>query len=233
MNIFSNLIGQLTKSSSGLAAERQNSVFHFMAWLLGAGVLAMILYSFRWWSESNAFMNILTIFSLFILLGGASFVIGVLAGFLFGIPRIEARAPQIVNGESSKRNSSHIDNDNLVQISDWLTKILVGVGLTQIHELGPALESLAKYLGKPMPDDQFNEVVTIALTIYFLVLGFLISYLWTRLYFKVQLGQADKGYQNLYEEFDSVKEDLAQLKSEVHNPNWMRGASDKDREAAM
>lgn len=49
-------------------------------------------------------------------------------GFVFGIPRINTtdavvigRPPRLVR-----------PNSNLEQISDWLTKILVGVSLTQL-----------------------------------------------------------------------------------------------------
>src|SRR5690242_16782606 len=44
---------------------------------------------------------------------GAFFAVGMSAGFIFGIPR----------------GSHKYVNSNLEQISDWLTKILVGVGL--------------------------------------------------------------------------------------------------------
>jgi hypothetical protein len=54
----------------------------------------------------------------------ASAATGYLLGFLFGISR------SLQGGDSSESNSqSFPGNTNLEQISDWLTKILVGVGL--------------------------------------------------------------------------------------------------------
>jgi hypothetical protein len=66
----------------------------------------------------------------------AAEVSGALLGFLFGIPRVLA-ADQSRNHDSRRNQMSDaiIANTNLEQISDWLTKILVGVGLTQFGEL--------------------------------------------------------------------------------------------------
>ena len=77
------------------------------------------------------------------LMGGAALVGGVV-GLLFGIPKSvsdPAVAPippklDTVAGDSdapdTRARSSYAVNTNLEQISDWLTKIMVGVGLTQV-----------------------------------------------------------------------------------------------------
>src|ERR1700730_13401118 len=61
------------------------------------------------------------------LCSSACMALGWAVGFLFGVPRV-----------GSTPASTRI-NTNLEQISDWLTKILVGVGLTQLHKLPTAL----------------------------------------------------------------------------------------------
>jgi hypothetical protein len=76
--------------------------------------------------------------------------VGVLLGFLFGIPRTlqqelppsssppaPAASPQSPERVFTGANWSYQQtvNTNLEQISDWLTKILVGVGFTQLHQL--------------------------------------------------------------------------------------------------
>src|SRR6266498_647278 len=68
-------------------------------------------------------------------IAGAALMIGGFLGFLFGIPRTGTVIESDVHG-----------NTNLEQISDWLTKILVGVGLTQISEIPTFLEKLSASL---------------------------------------------------------------------------------------
>lgn len=68
-------------------------------------------------------------------------------------------------------------NTNLEQISDWLTKILVGVGLTQIGVIPERLEAAARILA---PGDQDTSFI-MALILYSTASGFLLGYLWTRL----------------------------------------------------
>lgn len=78
----------------------------------------------------------------------ACFSVGALIGFLFGIPRVLQQdvipvskpAPSGVTATSPTTESS-IDsyslkvNTNLEQISDWLTKIFVGLGLVQLQRV--------------------------------------------------------------------------------------------------
>lgn len=80
-----------------------------------------------------------------LLMGGACFCMGALAGFLFGIPKI-VESPNRKEPFKS-RGGEVLHNDNLVQISDWLTKIMVGVGLTQITKVPEYLDGLGKSFG--------------------------------------------------------------------------------------
>ena len=85
-------------------------------------------------------------------------------------------------------------NTNLEQISDWLTKILVGVWLTQIGDSREGLSglqlSLAPAFGSDR-EDPASGVFAVALALYFALSGFLYSYLWTRLNLRRALTQAD------------------------------------------
>ena len=81
----------------------------------------------------------LSSFTVGLLLAAASLSVGGLAGFLFGVPRslqTPVLPPVGGDGRSQKQADEiaarYATNTNLEQISDWLTKILVGVGLTQI-----------------------------------------------------------------------------------------------------
>ncbi len=71
---------------------------------------------------------------------GASAMVAWLLGLLFGIPRSIARpgdpAPAAANSaQASAAQPTLRVNTNLEDVSDWLTKTLIGVGLTQLFSL--------------------------------------------------------------------------------------------------
>jgi hypothetical protein len=71
-------------------------------------------------------------------------------------------------------------NDNLVQISDWLTKIIVGVGLTQLYSLPRFVIKIGEHFQKNFGDDIWGRNVSIAIIGFFFILGFLMIYFWTK-----------------------------------------------------
>lgn len=145
-----------------------------------------------------------------LLIAGSCFCIGALTGFLFGIPRLLTNASGVP--ESVKIRNQIIQNDNLVQISDWITKIIVGVGLTQLHEIPPKLMSLGEYLAPGFHYGNGGEAlaanIAIIIVLYFLVIGFLCSYLWTRLYFTTMLAQNQKEINNIEHQLEETQKEL-------------------------
>ena len=134
------------------------------------------------------------------MLGGAFLLVGGLLGFLFGIPRSlqqdrtavappTGRQPEGSNGAQPR--VEYQVNTNLEQISDWLTKILVGLGLTQITTIPSRIGDLAAYFtpafGGGSGSAQFGTVVLV----YALICGFLVGYLWTRLFLPGAFRAAD------------------------------------------
>jgi len=118
-----------------------------------------------------------SIFSLALLLGLAALMGGGLVGFLFGVPqRLQERGA--VNGPVSQ---GWVGNTNLEQISDWLTKILVGVGLTQILQIPGQLQRLTAFLAPALGNQPSSQIFALGLIGYFSIAGFLIGYLTTRL----------------------------------------------------
>lgn len=78
-------------------------------------------------------------------------------------------------------------NSNLVEISDWLTKMIVGVGLYQLSTIPGKLRSLAGYFANasgapPAP-------LVMAILGYFGIFGFLLGYLWARIYLAEEFGR--------------------------------------------
>lgn len=59
----------------------------------------------------------------------AAQVTGILIGFLFGLP-------QAVTPSQSSPQARYLPSANLPEVSDWLTKLLLGAGLVQLTHLG-------------------------------------------------------------------------------------------------
>jgi hypothetical protein len=116
-----------------------------------------------------------SVFATAVITGSCSFLAGGLVGLLFGIPRSAA-----LGAAGSTPTSRYQANSNLVEVSDWLTKIIVGVGLVQIGRLEPTLSRLAANLKAPLGAQPSSAAFGMALVIANVLLGFLFFYLWSR-----------------------------------------------------
>ena len=114
---------------------------------------------------------------------GSSFL-GAAIGLIFAVPR--ARAEYLA--EASER---YAPNSNLEQISDWLTKILVGAGLVELKSLPGGLAATGAFLGKDLAVANPTAFALSAI-IYGICAGFGIVYLWTRLKLRVLLESSDR-----------------------------------------
>src|SRR3954452_24074825 len=96
---------------------------------------------------------------------GASFIVGASVGFLFSIPRIVQRNgnnPGNANdGDDASQYQQHV-NTNLTEISDWLTKIIVGLGLVNLGKLGPYLHTIAETLARGIKPADTNSVLALS-----------------------------------------------------------------------
>jgi hypothetical protein len=101
--------------------------------------------------------------------------LGGLTGFLFGVPR--SRREKGATAAAS-------DASPIEQISDWLTKIIVGLGLVNLKELPPKLDVLAHYVGSSVsaaPSDGAPSFA-LGLIIYFSIFGFMSCYILTQMF---------------------------------------------------
>lgn len=145
----------------------------------------------------------------------AAAVVGCLLGFLFGIPRSLQRGQQILSIQTSSPGatghqtqpvgqpqpneqttptepaptggSPFLTNTSLEEISDWLTKIIIGLGLVQfetvIKYLGSAANSAASFVAQKNitePDSTLASPFFFALIIASLVSACFLTYLETR-----------------------------------------------------
>jgi len=125
------------------------------------------------------------VFATGVAVAGAAALAGGLVGFLFGIPRT------VQTAAAAGDQPQYQGNTNLEQVSDWLTKILVGVGLVQLGRALPALANLADSLKRPLGDTPSSGAFGLAIALAFSGLGFLYLYLWSRLRFAGELRDAD------------------------------------------
>ncbi|WP_245206253.1 hypothetical protein [Kitasatospora sp. RG8] len=115
-----------------------------------------------------------------VLVAIASGLTGALLGFLFGIPRSTRAGPHENGGDAeADGDRGYRPNTNLEDVSDWLTKIIIGVGLVQLGNSTGALGRLIRTVSEGLGSGAAARVVGGSLMIIFVVFGFLKSYLWT------------------------------------------------------
>ncbi len=153
--------------------------------LLGASVVGVAL-PIIFATQAGSAVKFATVSAVGIGILAASMAVGGLLGFLFGIPtslQNTASPPATVDGQSggSGPMALYAGNTSLEQISDWLTKILVGVGLTQLASIPTALNDLGTFLAGGLGNLPGAEVFAPLLVVFALLDGFFLSYLWTRL----------------------------------------------------
>jgi hypothetical protein len=111
-------------------------------------------------------------------------IVGFLIGFIFGIPRsIRFRFDKTKNRfENVDDNESDLaDNTNLEEISDWLTKIIVGLTLIEGRTIIRYLEKSAHSIADSYPKTGIDLFVfSHALIVFFLGYGFFGGYFWAR-----------------------------------------------------
>jgi len=115
-----------------------------------------------------------------LLIAGAAYLGGGFTGFLFGLPRM------LTNPDQAKKDYSR--NDNLIQISDWVTKIIVGLGLTNLYALPDIISRFGEHYGSffPVMDQGVNTngpLIAECIMIFYSISGFLMGYLWTNIHY--------------------------------------------------
>jgi hypothetical protein len=127
--------------------------------------------------------------------GGASLAMGGLLGFLFGIPGHSSQTPPPrapSPAEAADPGKTVIPSDppsNLEQVSDWVTKLLLGGGLTQMQQIPGMVWNMAGSVAIGIApeakgaDLQAQQAFAAGLLIYFFIDGFFSGYLITKLQF--------------------------------------------------
>jgi Putative Ig domain len=169
-------------------ASWRDRLFHVGNWLgflaIGFptfGTIWIFAYAF---STSGDHWNFLGVGMLTAL---AAFLVGCLAGFLFGIPRV------LSSGQLRQQagTTGYVPSSNLAEVSDWLTKLLLGAGLVQLTHLGAPIASLIDHvaggLHGPAGSSQAATVMAGAILVGFTTVGLLDSYVVTTMWYQDHL----------------------------------------------
>ncbi len=122
--------------------------------------------------KNGGYLAVLMLYS------STAFVIGSLLGFLFGIPKINVNSSQSVN-----------QNQDLMQISDWFIKLIVGASLVEMHNFEVYLVRLRDFLASDLiyytigNCEIYNKNIGFICFVNFAILGFICSYTYTRVFF--------------------------------------------------
>jgi hypothetical protein len=136
---------------------------HTALWALFLEVIGLGIYAGAFWD--------ITTFGILFLLSLAATGGGGIVGFVFGVPRY--------------RTSAHVDgtfqyNSNLEQVSDWLTKIIIGATLVEIDSIAGAIGRVSLFIGGEIGHVGGATVACSAIVFSF-VGGFMWAYLWVSL----------------------------------------------------
>lgn len=138
------------------------------------------------------------------------FIVGASIGFLFGLPRINKNT--VINNGSTETitNANYNENTNLEEVSDWLTKIIVGLTMVKINTILSWIDSGANTLSRSLSTENFLAYgFAYASIVFYFLSGCGMSYFWTRVFFWRILEQNRREEQKLSKEEISEKQALA------------------------
>ena len=127
-----------------------------------------------------------------VFLAGAATAAGSFLGFLFGVPRASQQITREPGGERFEKQHPYLPNTNLEQISDWLTKILVGIGLVEIRAVVGWFDTIGRTAGPAILDDPAGRIIATAILVHYLLMGFFQGFLVAYLYLPKAFAHAQR-----------------------------------------
>lgn len=126
--------------------------------------------------------------------------VGTLIGFLFGVPESvrELRASGAIAEPGAPPTTTATDAvpssrvTQLVQIADWLTKVLIGATITQLGAVPDHLQRLGETASLSLLGHDGGGTPLAAAITYFATFGFFSGYLSTRLVLNLAFNDADR-----------------------------------------
>jgi hypothetical protein len=141
-----------------------------------------------------------------LLVSAGAFAAGGMLGFLFAVPHVVAPASSTTS-EPVLRSST-----NLEEISDWLTKILVGLGLVELGKIIASGTEFVDFLKPAFGDTPGSAAVALADITFFAVAGFVALYYITRVFITPALKQVE----------DDLRKRIASLRAQAQELSGAR-----------
>ena len=174
-----------------------------------------------------------------LLTAAAAAGVGGLLGFLFGIPRAgDAPADSDADGgEEGKPAGPRTlrPNTNLERVSDWLTKMLIGVGLAEAREIAGGLKRVSQWLAPAFGGSA--PLVAVCL-VTFAIWGFFAAYLAFRMFFTVAFSRSDSVAMDSHRAAQKASElerqgQAAREKGQVEKERALRGQAARSYQDAF
>jgi hypothetical protein len=209
------------KQDESLQERNARLTGRYLLGALGVGTLVVLAYGLAGGAKAADGTELGTgkVLGTALAVAGAFFGLGLLLGFIFGVPR-SVQEPATAAGntppadQDTERNRLKV-NTNLEQISDWLTKILVGVGLTQLTAIPGKLQALAEYIAMGLGGGPSDRIFAVGIILYFFICGFFTGYLLTRLYLAGAFLVADNTTQEAMRSADLAQGAVESLRLEM------------------
>jgi hypothetical protein len=126
----------------------------------------------------------------------AAAAVGAALGFLFGLPRARFTDQLASHDASASENKApgghYLANSNLIKVSDWLTTIVIGLGLVNLGSAVPALRTLASALEAPLGGAPYAGAVGVSALMAGCIGGFVLVYLYTSVRVRQLLEDSDR-----------------------------------------
>jgi hypothetical protein len=106
-------------------------------------------------------------------LSAGAIAVGSFVGLLFGLPR------HVDNTTGATKNAHFLLNTNLMKVSDWLTTILIGLGLVQLNKVGPAIVSFSSGLEEPLGGEAYAGAYGVSTMISLALAAMMMMFLWS------------------------------------------------------
>ena len=157
-------------------------------------------------------IRVLGVFGALFTLGFAAFGAGGGLGFLFGIPKavnVPAKPASLDDAdEDSDAEPAFRSNTNLEEVSDWVTKIIIGVSLVEAKGIARQVGSLIKSTSENFTDAPYAEVICGSVLVGYFTLGFFFVYLLTRLFLTSAFNEAENKERRLKRQVSQLEKTI-------------------------
>ena len=178
-----------------VSPKKRGLLRHVTAWLAFLGIAApvggtawVVVYSFSTPGQHWTYLGVGVLTSL------ATFVAGAFVGFLLGIPRAVSSGELRQNRSAAAGSSGAGTVSNLAEISDWLTKLVLGAGLVELTRLGGPvgrlIDNVAAGLhssGVSAASVQTARVMAGAIIVGYVIMGLLDGYIVTTTWYQAKI----------------------------------------------